>query len=358
MRIIISLCLFVYSLISFTQQKEPTISFVKEQHDFGDIKEEDGKVTHSFEFSNTGALPLVIYDVKPTCGCTTPRWSKEPIQPGAKGYIDATFDPKRRPGKFNKGISVKSNSSDGLIVLRIKGNVIAKEKTVEDYYPYLTGNLRFKSSNFAFSKVIFNQPKTKTFEAVNISDQPVEISFRNIPKHLQISYDPAIVKPQQKSTITITYNPIIKNDWDFVMDRLYLLQNGKEVGKNRFNVSATIVEDFSHLSEEDLLNAPVINFDHTSFNFGTVKQQSKVIHEFPFKNMGKTNLIIRKVKASCGCTAVEPKENVIKPGESSHIKAIFNVGKRRNNQSKSITVITNDPKNSKSVLRLKGIVQE
>ena len=358
MRSLILNCLIILCITAYSQQKEPTISFVNEEYDFGEIKEEDGKVTHSFEFTNTGALPLVIYDVKPTCGCTTPQWSKEPVQPGAKGFIDATFDPKRRPGKFNKGITVKSNSSNGLVVLRIKGDVIAKEKTIEDFYPYLSGSLRFKSSNFAFSKVIFNQQITKTFETVNISDQPIEISFKSVPKHLEITCEPNIIKPQEKATIKIVYDPVIKNDWDFVMDRIYILQNGKEVGKNRFNVSATIVEDFSSLSEEDLLNAPVIEFDHKSFDFGTIKQQSKVVHEYPFKNTGKTDLIIRKVKASCGCTAVEPSKNIIKPGESSYIKAIFNVGQRKDKQSKSITVITNDPINSKTVLRLKGLVEE
>ena len=217
MRSLILNCLIILCITAYSQQKEPTISFVNEEYDFGEIKEEDGKVTHSFEFTNTGALPLVIYDVKPTCGCTTPQWSKEPVQPGAKGFIDATFDPKRRPGKFNKGITVKSNSSNGLVVLRIKGDVIAKEKTIEDFYPYLSGSLRFKSSNFAFSKVIFNQQITKTFETVNISDQPIEISFKSVPKHLEITCEPNIIKPQEKATIKIVYDPVIKNDWDFVI---------------------------------------------------------------------------------------------------------------------------------------------
>ncbi len=350
--------LIFISISVFSQQKDPTISFTQEEHDFGDIKEEGGKVSYNFEFTNTGSLPLVIYDVKPTCGCTTPKWSKEPVQPGAKGFIEATFDPKRRPGKFNKGITVKSNSSDGIVVLRILGNVLPKEQTIEDIYPYLSGNLRFKSSNLAFSKVVFNQSKTESFDVVNVSEQPIEISFKNIPQHLTVACEPLLIKPNQKALITITYNPQIKDDWDFVMDRIYILQNGKEVDKNKFTVSATIVEDFSGLTEEELLNAPIISFEHTSFDFGRVKQHTKVEHEYPFTNTGKSDLIIRKVKASCGCTAVTPSESLIKPGKTSNIKAIFDVGQRKNQQSKSITVISNDPKNSKVVLRLKGEIEE
>jgi len=68
-------------------------------------------------------------------------------------------------------------------------------------------------------------------------------------------------------------------------------------------------------------------------------------------------LIIRKVNSSCGCTAVSPKEKVIRPGQSSSIKAVFSSGTRVGRQNKSITVITNDPKSPNLVLRVTGEVE-
>ncbi|MBN2520649.1 MAG: DUF1573 domain-containing protein [Bacteroidales bacterium] len=355
--ILIVIGTLLFNIYMASQQKEATISFAEEDYNYGNIKEEDGPIAHSFEFTNTGSLPLVIYEVKPSCGCTTPNWSKEPIKPGEKGYIEVTFDPKRRPGKFNKSISVNSNDPEGIVVLRIKGNVIPKEKTVEDIYPYLTGGLRFKSNHFSLNQVLINEIKTENFEVLNVSSEPIQIGFKNLPKHLKINVVPEKIDPNEQGNIQITYDPKLKDDWGFVIDNIYMLQNGKEVNNNKFTVSARIEEDFSHLTEEELANAPLIKFDNMEYDFGTINQQTKVEYNFVFKNTGKSDLIIRKIKPSCGCTAVEPKEKIIPPGKSSSIKAIFSAGSRQGNQNKSISVYSNDPKNSKVVIKLKGNVQ-
>lgn len=99
------------------------IAAEEEVFDFGDIKEAEGTVTHTFVVKNTGEAPLVITKVLPTCGCTSPQWTKDPIAKGAKGEINITYDPNGRPGPFNKTINVFSNGRRGALVLMIKGNV-------------------------------------------------------------------------------------------------------------------------------------------------------------------------------------------------------------------------------------------
>ena len=59
-----------------------------------------------------------------SCGCTTPDWSKEPIAPGKKGFVKASYNPAGRPGNFNKSVTVTSNQ--GTQVLYIKGQVVPK----------------------------------------------------------------------------------------------------------------------------------------------------------------------------------------------------------------------------------------
>lgn len=95
----------------------------EEVFDFKDIKEVEGTVTHTFVVQNTGDAPLVITKVLPTCGCTSPDWTKDPIAKGGKGEIKVTFDPNGRPGPFNKTVNVFSNGKRGALVLIIKGNV-------------------------------------------------------------------------------------------------------------------------------------------------------------------------------------------------------------------------------------------
>jgi hypothetical protein len=75
-----------------------------------------------------------------------------------------------------------------------------------------------------------------------------------------------------------------------------------------------------------------------------MKQGEKKDHTFNLTNDGKSELIIRNVRSSCGCTAVAPSKKVIAPGESVPIKVTFDSRGKRGRQSKSITVITNDPK--------------
>ena len=106
-----------------TAQQKAVISVDKTSHDFGVIKEADGKVSHTFKITNTGDAPLVLTRVIASCGCTTPEWTKEPIAPGKTGEVKITYDPKDRPGPFTKSISVYSNGKTGSYILTIRGDV-------------------------------------------------------------------------------------------------------------------------------------------------------------------------------------------------------------------------------------------
>lgn len=354
--------LFVLSFLaslfnSQAQQAGPTIAFESKVHDFGNIKEEAGLATYDFKFKNTGNQPLIINRVTASCGCTSPTWTREPVPPGGDGKIQVAYNPKNRPNKFNKSITVYSNASQKVVALRITGNVIPKPRTIEDDFPFLIGNVRFKTNHMAFVKVNKGQKKTVNIQVINTSGQNQTITFSQVPPHLKLEAHPATLKPNEKGVITGIYDASLVNDWGFVINRVLVNYNGKEDRNNRLTISATISEDFGSMTPEQLENAARIEFQEKAFNFGKIKQKSTVEHNFVFKNTGKSDLMIRKVRSSCGCTAVTPRETTIKPGGTSQIKAIFNSGTRVGNQNKSITVITNDPKNPTVVLRLTGEVE-
>lgn len=122
--------LMAISATVFAQDNQ-NIEFVERVHDFGQIPEEGGKVITTFEFTNTSKQAITLDNVQASCGCTTPQWSKEPIAPKKKGFINVTYNPAGRPGNFSKSITVKyHNASDEakVIVLNIKGEVIPKAK--------------------------------------------------------------------------------------------------------------------------------------------------------------------------------------------------------------------------------------
>lgn len=116
------ICLF---RITASAQNQAVIEFENKQYDFGTILE-GSPVSHEFVFTNTGTIPLVLSNVQPSCGCTTPEWPREPIMPGKKGKIKAIYNPGAYKGAFTKGISVLSNATENNVQLIFKGTVEAK----------------------------------------------------------------------------------------------------------------------------------------------------------------------------------------------------------------------------------------
>lgn len=100
--------------------------------------------------------------------------------------------------------------------------------------------------------------------------------------------------------------------------------------------------------------APRIVFESPDYDFGRAYQGEKVIHTYQFRNRGGSDLIIEKVRSSCGCTTALISAKTVLPGESGEIKATFSTRGRRGRQRKTITVISNDPENSAARLTISG----
>ncbi len=353
-----TLCFVMFVVFGvMAQTKEANMSFKVVEHDFGMINEIDGTVSHNFEFINTGGKPLIITNVKASCGCTTPDWSKTPILPGAKGFVTATYNPLNRPGSFNKTITVTSNATQSPLTITIKGDVNPKPKTEQDEYPNSIGDLRLKSNRIGFVKIYSNESKTETMEVFNPTEKNLEIAFSKVPAHLTIKASPNVLKAGGKGKIEVTYNAALKREWDYVQDNVNVLLNGKSDPRFVLFISANIQEDFSNFTNEDIENAPKIELSETEFNFGTIKQGEKTSHKFTIKNNGKSDLTIRNLKASCGCTATELKTKVIQAGESTDLDVTFDSKGKKDEQNKSITITTNDPKKQRLVIWIKGKVE-
>lgn len=126
------------------QDNGANISFTEEKHDFGEI-EEGPQVTHEFVFTNSGTEALILSGVKASCGCTTPSWTKDPVMPGDEGKILVTYNTAKRPGNFNKSITITSNAVDSPSkVIYIKGTVIAvpEEETMPVRQPVLMSPMK------------------------------------------------------------------------------------------------------------------------------------------------------------------------------------------------------------------------
>jgi hypothetical protein len=122
---ILILCYLVsLTVLAQKQQKKQkdSIIFTQLTYDYGTIGiGNSGRC--EFKFTNKMKTPLVVSNVKPSCGCTVANWPKEPVLPGKTDVIKINFNAKL-PGTFNKTITVTSNAANSTVILHIKGNVI------------------------------------------------------------------------------------------------------------------------------------------------------------------------------------------------------------------------------------------
>ncbi len=125
--LVVILFVGLMSLGAFAQEKVAKIEFKTDTIDYGTI-EKGANGVRVFEFTNTGNAPLIISDVKSTCGCTVPKKPEGPIMPGQTGEISVKYD-TNRVNPIRKTITVTSNADTPTVALKIKGEVIDPSKT-------------------------------------------------------------------------------------------------------------------------------------------------------------------------------------------------------------------------------------
>ena len=348
-------CVILAAQFSFAQTGAKIV-FEENVHDYGKVKEDGGVQVHVFTFKNTGSEPLIIHNVTASCGCAKPEWNKQPLEPQNKGKTKVTFDPRARVGTFTKAINIHANTNPGLTRLIIKGEVLPRERTLEEQYPVVMGPIRFKTSHMSLGSIFNTSIKSDSLVFLNNSEEDVTVTVRRSPGHIKLEMIPPVVKPGKFGKIMVNYDATKSNRFGYASDRVYLYINEQENYRYAFNVSGTINEDFSNLSEEELSKAPKISFNEKSFEFGTINQGETVNHTFTIKNEGVNDLIIRNVKTSCGCTTGKLSSERIPGGEKITMDVTFKSAGKRGRQNKAITIISNDPKNSTEILRVIGVV--
>jgi hypothetical protein len=112
-------------------EKMPKMDFGKDStaYDFGELKE--GQIVeHQFKFTNTGEFPLIINDVRASCGCTIPEWPKEPISPGASDKILVRFNTKGKAGPQSKTVTITANTNPAYTTIQFNAIVLRQKEAV------------------------------------------------------------------------------------------------------------------------------------------------------------------------------------------------------------------------------------
>ncbi len=113
------------TFIANAQSAPAEFKFEKESHNFGKVTL-GTPVSVDFVYTNTGDVPLQIYKVESSCGCTVSEYTKTPVKKGEKGFVRVTFNPAGAALPFSKIVTVASNAKTSTKVLYIKGETVAK----------------------------------------------------------------------------------------------------------------------------------------------------------------------------------------------------------------------------------------
>jgi hypothetical protein len=349
-RTIFGLLFFVFTT-TFAQQAKQ-LAFREETHDFGTIDETKGPVTHEFVFTNNSARPVKILKVQASCGCTTPGWSKEVIPPGKNGYIQASYDPKGRPGFFTKSLTVTTDLEANPIILQIKGQVNNEEKPAPSDYPVANGRLKMKVSAFNMGRVYLkDEYVVREFPVINGGDTVLNFTGKfEHPSYMRVHVQPMALPPGEKAVIKVSYNGALKNQYGFQSDNIGIETDDSENPLKSFSVYATLEDFFPEMTAAELAKAPQLTLASTSLDFGNVKMNTDTEMEIQFTNTGKKVLTLKSIQPNCTCITASARKVTLKPGESSTIHISFNPMDRIGTQNKAITLYSNDPRNP--VLRL------
>jgi hypothetical protein len=343
MKRILILIFFLSNLTVLAQQAKPVL-FREEVFDFGPVKEEGGSVVHDFVFTNTTSRAVRILNVQPSCGCTTPDWTKDAVEPGKTGFVKASYNPKGRPGYFNKTLTVTTDYEANPVILQIKGNVSTEGVGSEGDFQTAVGSWKFKSTAFNMGKVYLREEGTvRDFQFLNNGDQTVTVANVVSPEYIRADVTPKTVKPGEKGHVKIIYNGKKKNQYGFQSDNVEIHTDDAVSPVKSFSVYATIEDYFGDLKPEEKAKAPRLQLGSSSIDFGRIGKNSTMIREIPVSNTGKKDLAIRAVQGNCACISASAARTTLKPGENTVIKVTFDATDRKGTQQKAVTIYSNDP---------------
>lgn len=359
----LSLLMSVLCVCAFAQ---PKIQFEKTTHDFGRIREEGGKVTGRFEFTNVGDSALVLTNVRPGCGCTAANYSREPIAPGQKGYIEATYNPYNRPGAFNKNIRVTTNepqfsgeSKGSPHMIFIKGEVIKRPPTVFEMAGFKNGNGMSRLKESSVSHNLLNTESVKdTFLIHNFWNKPIsyDVDLKDgYVSEVYRSFGRSLL-PGQEGTLVLKYDASKRNAFGQLKDQILINTNDSIEPKKIIYYSVNIKEDFSKLTKKQLKNAPVAVYSETECDFGQVQKNAQQRRVITITNKGKDPLFIRALQSSNGMFKVTADKMEIHGGEKAEVMVNFKANTRASAQKATLEIITNDPANPNQVVDLKAQV--
>lgn len=332
---------------------QPKATFDKKVHEFGVVLWKH-PATATFTIKNDGDKPLVISNVTTSCGCTMADWTKTPIAPGATGTVSSTFDAKAL-GHFYKDIGVYCNAADRPIYLMIQGEVSADPKNYTLTHPFEIGAIRLNKDAIEFDDANKGDKPTMEILVANTTNEVYAPVLMHLPPYMEAVAVPERIGKKGTGKIKVTLDTDKLPKFGLTTATVYLSRfPGDKVGEeNAIPVSAVLLPDFSHISQQQRLNPPAVELSTEELTLPPLAENEKKSQKIVVKNVGKSDLEITDLQVFNPALGVQLKKRVLKPGASTKMK-ITAYGKylKRVKGAPRVLMITNDPNNPKVIVRV------
>ncbi|MFI3239202.1 MAG: DUF1573 domain-containing protein [Bacteroidales bacterium] len=332
------------------------------EHDLGIINEQDGMVTTQFELTNNTNNKIIITDIRKSCGCITVEYQHTEINPDESSIINVTYNPSGEIGEFKRSIIVSTSANNERERLTIKGGVNPTQQSIESKFPYQVAGFRLSNNTIFFGELMNNSSSSSFLQGYNNSAEPIELSFDNIPEYISLSSNiPNTINSGEKIIIIATFDGVKYNQLGGSNDHITLniKYSDDSVISTQIEAIATVMEDFSSLSESDKINAPIISTSTDRLHFKQLDLNRNIIdsQKLIITNRGVNDLIIHKIYSLHNYINSKIIGNFVKSGESieviiyvtpSYIEPMTDI------LNKKITIISNDPTNPMKDIHLVG----
>ena len=313
----------------------------------------------SLGYTNKGDKPLIINEVKASCGCLDVSFPKTAIPAGSRGEITVTYDAKML-GSFYKEVEVLTNASDEPAYVAIQGTVVTEIQDFSDEFPIDLGNVRLMTNTVEFEDVNLGDHPTAELRLLNSDRTAFRPELMHLPPYLSAEYIPEDIPAGKTGTIRLTLDSERLNGLGLNQTSIYLSRYmGDKIGDtNEILVSAILLPSFADMSENALANAPELTISESSVDMEAFNGKKSVSRTILLTNTGRSDLHIQQVQVFNKAISVSIANSVIRPGKSTKLK--ISVTARYLNKSKGrmrVMLITNAPRQAKQYINV-DVAQE
>ncbi len=357
MKRLFSSILFLCALFASVsaQNGKELLRFAETVHDFGQVLISKGAVTCTFEGTNVSSSPVSIMSVTTSCGCTTTKWSHEPIAPGGKASITATYTNDEGAYPFDKTITVKVAGQTKPILLHMRGISQKEIKPDKEIYTHVFGEaVGLEAVELKCGNIEQGGERREQITIANLSSRAVKLSFADVAAGMKVDVKPNPIPAGAHATLfyTISAQP---DKWGYNYYCAVPVINGVGSGKT-IKVKAFTSDNFSSLSREEKQKGSRPVFEENTYSFGHKKQGARITASFNCTNKGQQTLKVYKADVDFA-GAVPSAFPDIAPGKSGRFTvSLDTAGMPKGEALVMVTLTTNSPLRPIVTLFLAGII--